>query len=310
MIDLNEMTIFVRVVDSGTITGAARELQLPKSTVSRRIASLEERLGVQLLLRTTRRLRLTEAGSAYYERASVIVRDAEAADRAAGALQDQPWGMLRISAPPVFADAYFGPLLSEYLRRHPDVQIDLDVSLHQVDLLRDGYDAVIRAGVLHDSSLMSKRIGDRRYVHVASPAYLQEFPRPEHPNDLARHRIVTFGVDGPGPVQWNFERDGESVQIGVNGRLHVNNFAVARDAALDGLGIARLPLFVCVDALREGRLVSVLDPWIQDRGGIYILWPDNRHMPAKLRAFIDLVDEVTRHAAPWHLDDPALHARA
>lgn len=302
-VDLNEMVVFVKVVETGTITGAARALQLPKSTVSRRISSLEERLGVQLLLRTTRRLRLTEAGVAYHERAARVVQNAEAADRDAGAHQDEPAGLLRLSAPPVFGDAFLGPILSEYLRRHPRVAVDLDVSLRQVDLIRDGYDAVIRAGLLNDSSLIARKIGERGYVHVASPDYLDRLGEPEHPSALTRHTCITFGTDGPGPVTWNFEREGESFQIEVRGRLHVNNFAVARDAALAGLGIARLPLFVCVDALRQGQLVPLLDGWLKDRGGVFILWPENRHMPAKLRALIDLMDEIVTEGAPWQLPD-------
>lgn len=289
MVDLNEMVVFTKVVEARTFSGAARQLGLPKSTVSRKITQLEERLGVRLLQRTTRSVTLTELGAAYYERCSRIVAEAEEAELAISQCQENPRGVLRVSAPAEMGSA-IGQWVAEYLIRYPDVRIELDLSSRYVDLVEEGYDLAIRAGTLTDSSLVARRLGRSHLVVCAAPGYLQENGTPQSPQDLKGHPCLLFGQQGRRQTL-QFSGAANNVSVSISGRLVVNNMEVVRAAALEGVGVAVLPNTLCRDAVAEGRLIPLLDGWHMAEGGVYAVYPSPRHLTPKVRSFIDFVGE-------------------
>ncbi|CCQ72401.1 HTH transcriptional regulator, LysR [Magnetospira sp. QH-2] len=290
MIDLNEMVIFARVVEAGSITGAAKMLGVPKSTVSRRLAELESRIGVRLLQRTTRSMTLTELGAAYYEHCAHIATEAEEADRLASLDQAEPRGWLRVSAPVEMGLADLGRLIGEFMAMYPQIRVQLDTSNRFVDLVQEGFDLAIRAGDLADSSLIARRLGSDRPVVCASPEYLALHGTPTHPRDLETHAAVMFGGIGD-RKSFHFTKDDDPVTVVQTARLSANLIAVARDAAIVGSGIAILPGGVCRSALESGELVAVLTDWSLPETGIHAVYPSPRHLTTKVRTFIDFLAE-------------------
>lgn len=290
MVDWNELAIFVKVVQEGSFIQASRSLGVPRSTVSRKVASLEDRLGVRLLQRTTRSVRPTDEGRAYFERCAPLVREAEEAARAVGDRQDRPNGRLRITAPNVVAHHFMGPIVARYLREWPEVRIELLLTDRIVNLVEEGYDLAIRAGTLGDSNLIARRLGETRVELVASPAYLAEHGTPRNVSDLAEHACVIVG-EGVSAGQWRFDIDGETVAVPVSGPLLVNALELARRAALEGIGIARLPAFLIGKDLARGHLVKLLDEDKPATGGIYAVYPSRRHLSANVRTFVELLQE-------------------
>src|SRR5438067_3304143 len=223
-IDLNELVVFARVVQAGSFTAAARTLGLPKSTVSRKVSELEERLGARLLHRTTRKLGLTDAGRAYYERSARIVAEVEEAEQAVGRLQAEPRGLLRVSAPLSFAPL-LGPLVTGYLQRHPGVQVELWCGDRAVDLVEERFDVAIRVGPLADSGLVARSLGTMARVLVAAPGYCKREGTPRAPAALADHACIVFGA---GRV-WTLVAGGKQAEVRVPARLTVNDLEIARD---------------------------------------------------------------------------------
>jgi DNA-binding transcriptional LysR family regulator len=293
---LGQMHLFVKVVEHGGFTAAAQDLGVPKSTVSRQIARLEDRLGVRLLNRTTRALRTTEAGQAYYERCSRILSDVADAEGAVTQSQVKPRGTLRVSGPLSFGHLFLGPLVSAFLDEYPDVRLDLSLSDRKVDLIEEGYDLALRIGVLDDSSLVARRLGPSTMLVVGSPAYLARKGTPRVPADLRDHDCLTYEYSSP---SWRFA-DGP---VAVRGRLASNNGDVLRDAALGGHGLWYGPRFLVGDAVREGRLVSVLEDHLRQNGGIWAIYPANRHLSAKVRAFVDFAATFWGDVPPWERCD-------
>lgn len=293
--DLNELLIFARVAQAGSFSAAARALGLPKSTVSRKVAVLEERLGARLLQRTTRRVSLTDAGRAYQQHCARILAAVEEGERAVSHMQEAPRGLLRVTAPVTFA--YLWPILAEYLERHPAVQADLVHTDRRVDLVEEGFDVAIRAGHLADSSLIARRLGTEWRVAVASPAYLQRHGAPAQPAALADHDGIAFGAER---THWRLERGPQRVAIPMAPRLVVNDFHGLREAALAGLGIALIPVHVASDDLRAGRLQRVLPDWRSPQTPIHAVYPSNRFLAPKVAAFLDLLLERMT-PPPWQI---------
>lgn len=297
MIDLNDMAVFVRVIEEASFVGAARRLGLPKSTVSRRVADLEARLGVKLLHRTTRMVRATEAGTAYYERCAPLIAAAEEAERAVLRSQEAPSGLLRVTAPMLLGERLLAPVVFEYLRAWPDVRVALHLADEWVDLVEGGFDLAFRAGVLPDSSLVARRLGTATVCLVASPAYVSARGAPPSVASLREHACIVVGA-GPGPHTWTLvDHDGPR-HVPVNGPLVVNQVALALQAALAGLGVARLPRFLCEPELAAGRLVEVLADRPPAGGGVYAVLPGGRAPPTKVRVFLDLVN-ARLGGGPW-----------
>ncbi len=281
----NEMETFVAVVEGGTFSAAARALGVPVSTVSRQVTRLEERLDARLLNRTTRRLTPTESGQRYFERCRRIVAEAREADEEVRQLHGAPRGLLRIAAPPSGLRATtVEELVSAFLMRYPDIEVELTAESRFVDLLAEGYDLALRGGILRDSSLIARRLLRMRTGLVASRAYLERRGRPRRVADLARHALVVQRAPGR-PPRWPLSSRGT---LAVRGRLTTNDLSVSRAAAVAGVGIAYVPLLLVDEELARGVLETVLPNAVgRDADGLHLVYPQGRLLAAKVRAFID-----------------------
>jgi DNA-binding transcriptional LysR family regulator len=296
VIDLNEMALFARVAREGSFVKAARALGVPTSTVSRKVARLEARLGVRLLQRTSRRVAMTEEGAAYHERCARIVAEAEEADRALAAGREAIRGTLRIAAPRLFGDVFLGPILASYLARHPGVKVQVVLADPRADLVAEGFDLAIRVGKLADAAhLVARRIGSSETRFCASPDYLRRHGVPETPEALSRHACITVGESRSG-VPWRFGGEGGPRTLRVHGRLVVNSFAVALQTAIAGQGIAVLAAFTCAESVQSGALSVILDGFVPPPTPLYAIYPRAPEVPARVRAFLDLLQPA---AAPW-----------
>jgi DNA-binding transcriptional LysR family regulator len=282
--DLNALLVFVRVVQAGSFSDAARRLDMPKSSVSKKVSDLEARLGTRLLHRTTRRLGLTDAGRIYFERGERIVADLEQADNAVAELQASPRGLLRVSVP--LSLGVLGSVVARFLVAHPDVQVQVVCTDKRVDLVRDGFDLAVRAGPLDDSSLIARRIGTMKRVLVASPRYVRARGRLRAPEELAQHDCISFG-GGPTPDVWSLLADAQRKDVRVQPRLSVNDFEMMLDAAREGVGIAWVPDFRSTDDLRDKRLINVLPAWCSIDIPVHAVYPSARHLSPKVARFID-----------------------
>lgn len=286
--DLNELLVFARVVQAGSFTAAARGLRMPKSTVSRKVSDLEERIGAQLLHRTSRKLRLTEAGQAYFEHAARIVAEAEQAELAVTRLQAAPHGLLRVTTPLTFG--CLGPLVSEFLQRHPEVQIELVCTERAVDLMEEGFDLAVRAGRLADSSLIARRLGNIEHIVVAAPGYLKQRGTPKAPRELEKHDCVLFGTELERNV-WALSSGGKKVEVPVRARLVVNEPDMLRAVTLAGAGVALLPNLNYAEDLATGRLKHILPDWSSAAVPVHAVYPSSRHASPKVTAFVDFLRE-------------------
>jgi DNA-binding transcriptional LysR family regulator len=293
--DLNEILVFAKVVQAGSFIAASRELDMPKSTVSRKVSELEERLGARLLQRTTRKLSLTEVGHTYYQHAARVVAGIEEAEAAVGRMQEAPRGLLRVTAPLNFG--YLRSALASFMRRYPEVQVEMMCADRVVDLISESFDVAIRAGQLVDSTLIARNLGMLRSYLVASPSFLKRAGTPKTPADLARFDCVVFGP-GTERSSWKLSRNGKIATASLKPRLVANDFDFVDGAALEGLGIAMLPVFRCVDHLREKRLRRVLPEWCSPEIPIQAVYPSTRHLSPKLKAFLDHLSEQMT-PPPW-----------
>lgn len=299
--DLNEVTTFVRVVETGSMHGAARLLGVPRSTVSRRVARLEEVLGVRLLKRTTRRMSLTEEGQRFYERVAPALEVIEGASSEAKESSGEPTGTLRVTAPVDFGHAVLGELVAAFLRRHPKVSVEVDLSNRYVDLVQEGFDVAVRAGPLQDSSLVARKLATVDLWLFASPAYLDERGAPGSPEDLARHDCVLFRPKR-GAERWRLSRGDDEVTVEVTGRVSTGDFAFLRTLVRGGAGVGYLPAFLAARDVDEGTLVRVLPPWTLGGSPVHVVTASGRHLPAKVKAFRDfLVEAMTPPPAPRDL---------
>lgn len=291
VVDWNELAIFVKVVQEGSFIEASRSLGVPRSTVSRKIASLEDRLGVRLLQRTTRSVRPTDEGRAYYERCAPLVREAAEAARAVGTRQDIPSGRLRLTAPSVLGHHFLGPIIAGFLKRWPEVRVELLLTDRIVNLVEEGYDLAIRVGKLPDSNLIAKRLGESQIRVVASPDYLEKHGEPAHIDALSDHACIVVG-ENAGPHHWTFAHKNGATAVPVSGPLVVNALDLARHAALEGLGVARLPAFLVTRDLAMGSLVKLLSDEPEGGAAVYAVYPSRRHLSATVRFFVDLLSEA------------------
>lgn len=292
----NERETFVAVVEGGTLSAAARALGLPVSTVSRQVSRLEERLGVRLLNRTTRRVTPTDSGQSYFERCRRIVAEAREADDEVRQLHGAPRGLLRISAPPTNLRATaVERLVAAFMARYPEIEVEVVVDSRFVDLVGEGYDVALRGGILRDSSLISRRLLRMPTGLVAAPDYLAGRGRPRRVADLARHHLLVQRAPGR-QARWPLSPRGS---LPVRGRLSCNDLAMARTAAVAALGIAYMPLILVEEDLARGLLERVLPNAVgRDTDGLHLVYPQGRLPSARLRAFIDF-------AVDFFADGPA-----
>ncbi len=294
--------VFVRVVESGSIRAAARALAMPKSNVSRRIADLEAQVGARLLQRTTRRLSLTDAGSAYFRGASLAVTTLLDAERAAHELQSEPRGVLRVTAPVAFGTQFLPDVVTSFLRAYPLVEVTLELTDRVVDLVDENFDVALRAGALPDSSLVARRLAGTTFTTVASPAYLAARKRPRKPADLSTHDCLLHGIAHA--TKWSFRAGRATQKVSVRGRLACTSFYTLRDAAVAGLGVARVPAIVAMDALTEGTLERLLEKFEPPEAPLHVVYPSHRHLAPKVRAFVDMLS-IAFDTPPWHLSPRA-----
>ncbi len=296
---LTDIAVFVRVVERGSFTRAADELQLSRAVVSKYLSRLEERLGARLLNRTTRRLSLTEAGAALFEASrGAIERIVEAEDTVAR-FQKAPRGRLGVSAPMGFGILHLGAAVADFLKVHPEVTLDLRLDDRFVNLVEERVDLAIRIGRLTDSSLVARKLSSACSVVCASPAYLAENGEPEVPEDLATHNCLQYAYLSSANV-WRFTGpDGRDIPVAVTGNVRANNGLFEREAAIAGLGILMTPSFYVSDAVRAGRLRRILPRYRLPDLGIHAVYPQREHVPPKVRAFVDFLAERFGRKPGW-----------
>ena len=296
---LGDMTAFVRVVEARTFTAAAQRLGWSKSVVSRRLAELEERLGARLLNRSTRRLSLTEAGRAYYDRCVRILADIEETEASVASLHAEPRGQLSINAPMSFGMLHLPSAIAEFMASYPEVGVDLVLNDRFVDLIDEGYDLALRIGTLADSALYARKLAACRRVLAASPDYLARHGEPRHPGDLAHHECLVYSMNSNADIWRLTGPDGQQINARIAGRLSANNGDVLRDVAVAGGGIVLSPTFLICDQLADGSLVPVLTSYGPSDIPLHAVYPHNRHLSAKVRAFVDFLAARFAPDPPW-----------
>lgn len=297
MDNLAGMAVFARVVEASSFTEAARRLGMSKAAVSKQVSRLEERLGARLLNRTTRRLALTEVGAAFYERCARIVAEVEEAELAVTQLNAMPRGTLKIDAPVNFGMQYLAALLPPFMLRHPELKVDMSFNDRFIDLIEEGCDVAVRIGKLPDSTLVARKLAETTSVICAAPAYWDRHGRPAEPSELADHDCFAYSYLATGS-EWRLRGPDGEVSVRVSGSLAANNGDVLRQAAVAGLGVVAMPVFIACDDLRAGRLEPVLCEWQPATRGIYAVYPHSRHLSAKVRAFVDHLVEAL-DPPPW-----------
>ncbi|MWV11710.1 LysR family transcriptional regulator [Pseudomonas sp. R-28-1W-6] len=290
MNQLEDMRLLVSVLERNSFTAAADALGLSKQFVSRRLTALEARLGVRLLNRSTRKLSATPLGQVYYERAVRILEDVEETESLVSEQRSSPRGTLRLSAPMSFGTLHLSTLLPGFLLRYPEVSIELDLSDRMVDVLGEGYDMAVRIGVLADSTLIARPLVALETVTCCSPAYLALNGVPETPASLGEHECLLYGHSKA--VDWDYWVDGRVERFAVSGRFRVNNGELVRDAAIAGLGLARLPTFIVGRALEAGDLVPVLQKYQLPSAKVFAVYPQHRQASLLIRTLIDYLKEV------------------
>jgi DNA-binding transcriptional LysR family regulator len=290
MEDLERMAIFARVVEAKGFSEAARRLGLSKSLVSKQVSRLERNVGARLLHRTTRSMSLTEAGSVFYEHCARIVEEQEEARRAVGRLHAGPRGVLRISASVAFGTLHIAPALPEFLARHPEVSIDMTIGDRLVDLADEGFDLAIRIASRPGENLVARRLAPVNRRICATPGYLKRHGVPRTPADLASHNCLTYTFAEPRDA-WRLKGPKGDVEVRVGGNLRLNDDEALSAAVLGGLGLALLPTFIVGRDLQAGRLRAVLSDYVPHGSHIHAVYLPTRHLPLKVRAFIDFLRE-------------------
>lgn len=289
--DLNRITVFVRVVEAGSFTGAAAVLGLRKSSASRSVAALEADLGIRLLQRTTRKLSLTDAGRAFYDRARDALAGLDEARNAVSSLGAAPRGLVRITAPVDLA-ADLAAVTTVFLRAHPDVRVETLLTARYVDLVKEGFDLAIRAGSLADSSLLARKLGESEFGLFASPAYLDAAGRPRRLADLARHECVLYRA-GSATARWRLSGPRGDEEVSVRGRVDTDELAFVRAMVLAGFGIALVPVSTMIRPLvASGVLERVLPRYALRGAVVHVVWPSRRFEPAAVALFREALAEA------------------
>ena len=285
---LTSLSVFGKVVECGGFSAAARRLNMSVTMVATHVQSLEERLGVRLLNRTTRKVSLTETGKFYYDRSAQILADLEEADRAAGALTTTPRGVLKLFSTTAVVP-FLLPVIDEFLELYPDVSLDMTAGERMIDMIEDGYDLAIRPVSSPNSSLIVRKLTPWRHVLVCSPSYLEAHKAPETPADISGHDCLQYAYYPYGD-EWTFETEsGDRSRVKIRGPLLSNSVETLRYLAVNGRGLLLAPSFVVSEELAEGRLVRLLPGYRGVEFAINAMYPNKSHLPTKVRLFIDLL---------------------
>ncbi|WP_296947534.1 LysR family transcriptional regulator [uncultured Massilia sp.] len=300
---LTSMAVFVKSVEAGSLSGAARQMGLSQAMVSKHLRSLEERVGARLLVLTTRRLALTEAGARYHQRCLQILGDVEDADLEAMQLQSVPKGLVRLAAPQTFGELHLAPALAQFLERYPEIVLEAEFDDRFADLLDRGFDLAVRIGRLPDSSLVARKLGESHMLTCAAPAYLARHGEPAHPSELARHRCLWIHSAST-PGTWWYRDARGPLLVDVGGPLRSNSMTMACHAALRGLGLVFGPAFVLRPWVAAGRLTPVLAGFESDPLDIHAVYPGGRRVPAKVRLLIDFLAGWFEGRHDWNAPAP------
>ncbi|WP_028537217.1 LysR family transcriptional regulator [Paludibacterium yongneupense] len=296
----SEIRAFVTVAELGSFVAASDRLELSRAMVTKLVSALEARLGVRLMHRTTRRLSLTSEGESYLEEASALLSELDDLESRLSAGATRPAGRLRVTVPVSFGVHYLGRLVSRFQERYPEVVVELSLNDRRIDLVEEGYDVGLRVARLTDSSLIARRLAPISAGVCAAPSYLERHGIPLEPEQLSQHNCLLYTLmDQPGV--WDFAgRDGNECKVRVDGSLKANNGDMLVDAACQGLGIVRQPHFLVDAALRDGRLLPLLPDWYWQHLDLYAVYPARRHVPGKVRVFVDfLLEFFGRPQSEW-----------
>lgn len=277
---------FVAVAQTESFTQAASRLGISTAQVSRQVSQLENRLTIKLFYRTTRKVSLTEEGAIYFRHCRQVLDGLEEAERAISSLQHSPQGLIRMTAPVTYGERFVMPIVVDFMAQYPQVEVICELTNKQLDLVDGSYDLAIRLGRLADSSLIAKRLSSRRQYVCASPAYLKQYGVPENLTDLNQHDCL-IGTNS----HWHFDEQGKEKVIKVQGRLQCSSGMTLLDAAIRGMGVVQLPGYYVNEAIAQGQLTVLLAQYQQAKEGIWALYPQNRHLSAKVRLLVDMLAE-------------------
>lgn len=288
---LEGIAVFVHVVENKSFNAAAAKLGHSSSFVSKEVNKLEARLGVRLLHRTTRTLRLTPEGEVYYEKCQQIIEDAAIAESAISGGQQEPQGKLKVGCPTSFGLLRLGPLIPKFTARYPKIDLELDLSNHKVDLIAEGFDIVIRGATqMEDSSLISRRFLRSTGVTLASPDYLKKHGTPKHPSELSEHKTISYSLL-KNPNIWRFAADKEVMEVDVNSSIITNSSELELELCMADQGIIQLPRFNISHEIETGKLVTLFDEYVPTVIDVSLIYPSRKHLAAKVRCFIDFITE-------------------
>ena len=301
---LDELQALVAIVEGGSLSAAGERLEIATSGVSRRLAALEGRLGVQLIRRTTRAMDLTEAGRDLYQRSVRILQELDEAEQAVVTGTQALSGTLRVATPTSFGLLHMGPALSDFMRRHPDLTVELELDDAHVDLIGRGCDLGVRIADLADSTLNARRLTTAELIVCAAPTYLAKAGEPDHPAKLRNHACLRYANPAPLPWAWR-DKAGNTGSETVSGPLTANNGECLMQAAIAGHGIVIEPDFIVHDAIRRGDLQPILRSFSWNSFGVWAVWPASRMLPRRVRAFVDFLAERLGKGSAWQMDPGA-----
>lgn len=287
MRNTDDYIIFYHLIEQGSFSAAARHMSLTKSVVSKRIAKLEQELGVQLLYRTTRTLTLTEAGRAFFTHAKAVYQAVVTAEESIVGLGKNLSGNIKVSVPTISGELILPQVINEFNQKYPDINIDMDLDNRFVDIVNERFDLAIRTGILPDSSLIARKLVDANWIVCASPQYLAKHGIPKQPQALDKHNCLVYSYQETGAREWAFKEGDEVYQITVDGNLCTNNSSVLRNVALLGQGIIYVPRVLVYEDLKQGRLIQLFKDETAKCLGIYAVYPYTRQQPEKIKIFID-----------------------
>ncbi len=289
----NDITVFVRAAQHQSFSVAARQLGMSPSAVSKAVQRLEEHLEIRLFNRTTRSLSLTEDGAAFYARTRQILSELEEAEHELSKSRSTPTGTLRIDLTIELGRLHIIPALPKFITKHPGLKLDVTFSNRMVDLIEEGIDAVVRIGSGPDSRLIMHRLATARLIVCAAPTYLTRYGEPEIPEDLINHNCMTFVSPHTGRVfEWSFQRDGQKFHLPIDGNLRLSNGEALLDVAIRGVGLVQLHNYIAGEAIAQGKLKPVLESYAMSGAPISVVYPQKRHLSAKVRAFVDFMSEL------------------
>ena len=293
------MRIFIRVVEAGSISGAAEQLAVAKSAVSRRLKELEEHLKVELFRRTTRRMNLTDTGEAFYQKATRILEDIHEAEMSVSKAHGTLKGRLKVTLPSSFGNLHMSDAISDFLKLHPHIEFEIDFNDRKVDLIQEGFDLAVRIGELQDSTLIARKLAPISIVTCASPMYLQLWGKPTAPEELKTHHCITYTLV-ENPKAWYYSNaQGEETKVMVNSRLKSSSGEFLMKAAIEGHGVVNEPTFIIYPAIESGQLVTILNDYTSRQLNAYAVYPQTRHLSQRVRVFVDFLVERFAGTPYW-----------